>query len=284
MNKKIIPIAIASTLLVGCGSSAVNYSSEVENGSKTAINIDGTEISKNDIYHYLLEQFGSSEILSLALTYIADQEITDEDAFNTRLNEEIASQEESGTSLDDIAKQYGLENRQQYIDQVLSIGVKQQMLKEKYINKNYKKLVKEYKVKYLKTITLDTEAGAKKLLKEIKNGSDFDTVMNENSGSDVGMVTTETTTVDSNIIKKLDDFTKDGVHNKVIETSDSKYAIVYVYNTDTSEVEDGIKSNLSSISDMSTKMETYYLKQYNFDVHEDAIRDEIEETEPDYLG
>ena len=39
MNKKIIPIAIASTLLVGCGSSAVNYSSEVENGSKTAINI-----------------------------------------------------------------------------------------------------------------------------------------------------------------------------------------------------------------------------------------------------
>ena len=70
MNKKIIPIAIASTLLVGCGSSAVNYSSEVENGSKTAINIDGTEISKNDIYHYLLEQFGSSEILSLALTYI----------------------------------------------------------------------------------------------------------------------------------------------------------------------------------------------------------------------
>ena len=158
------------------------------------------------------------------------------------------------------------------------------MLKEKYIDKNYKKLVKEYKVKYLKTITLDTEAGAKKLLKEIKNGSDFDTVMNENSGSDVGMVTTETTTVDSNIIKKLDDFTKDVVHNKVIETSDSKYAIVYVYNTDTSEVEDDIKSNLSSISDMSTKMETYYLKQYNFDVHEDAIRDEIEETEPDYLG
>ena len=66
------------------------------------------------------------------------------------------------------------------------------MLKEKYIDKNDKKLVKEYKVKYLKTITLDTEAGAKKLLKEIKNGSDFDTVMNENSGSDVGMVTTET--------------------------------------------------------------------------------------------
>ena len=67
MNKKIIPIAIASTLLVGCGSSAVNYSSEVENGSKTAINIDGTEISKNDIYHYLLEQFYHLHLLILLI-------------------------------------------------------------------------------------------------------------------------------------------------------------------------------------------------------------------------
>lgn len=287
MKKKIIPLVIASTLLVGCSSSsAINYSSEVSNGDKTAINIDGTEISKNDIYHYLLEQYGSSEVLSLALTYIADQEITDEEAYKTKLDETIAEQKESAgvTSLDDIAKQYGLENEQEFIDKIVSVGVKQKMLKEKYIDENYKKLVKEYKVKYLKTITVDTEAGAKKILKQIKDGSDFDTIMNENSGSDAGMVTTETTTVDKNIIKKLDKFTKDGVYEKVIKTSDSKYAIVYVYNTDTSGVTDEIKSNLSTISDMSTKVESYYLKQYNFTINEKAIEDEINESQPDYLG
>lgn len=287
MKKKIIPLVIASTLLVGCSSSStVNYSSEVSDGDKTAINIDGTEINKNDIYHYLLEKYGSSEVLSLALTYIADQEITDEDAYNTKLNETIAEQKESAgvTSLDDIAKQYGLENEQEYIDKVLSVGVKQEMLKEKYIDKNYKKLIKEYKVKYLKTITVDTEAGAKKILEQIKDGSDFDTIMNENSGSDAGMVTTETTTVDENIIKKLDKFTKDGAYEKVIKTSDSKYAIVYVYNTDTSAVTDEIKSNLATISDMSTKVESYYLKQYNFTINEKAIEDEINESQPDYLG
>lgn len=287
MKKKIIPLVIASTLLVGCSSSsAVNYSSEVSDGDKTAINIDGTEINKNDIYHYLLEKYGSSEVLSLALTYIADQEITDEDAYNTKLNETITEQKESAgvTSLDDIAKQYGLENEQEYIDKVLSVGVKQEMLKEKYIDKNYKKLIKEYKVKYLKTITVDTEAGAKKILEQIKDGSDFDTIMNENGGSDAGMVTTETTTVDENIIKKLDKFTKDGAYEKVIKTSDSKYAIVYVYNTDTSAVTDEIKSNLATISDMSTKVESYYLKQYNFTINEKAIEDEINESQPDYLG
>lgn len=287
MKKKIIPLVIASTLLVGCSSSsAVNYSSEVSDGDKTAINIDGTEINKNDIYHYLLEKYGSSEVLSLALTYIADQEITDEDAYNTKLNETIAEQKESAgvTSLDDIAKQYGLENEQEFIDKILSVGVKQEMLKEKYIDENYKKLVKEYKVKYLKTITVDTEAGAKKILEQIEDGSDFDTIMNENGGSDAGMVTTETTTVDENIIKKLDKFTKDGAYEKVIKTSDSKYAIVYVYNTDTSAVTDEIKSNLATISDMSTKVESYYLKQYNFTINEKAIEDEINESQPDYLG
>ena len=70
----------------------------------------------------------------------------------------------------------------------------------------------------------------------------------------------------------------------MIKTSESKYAVVYVYNTDKKDLKDEIITNLASVSDMSTKMETYYLKQYNFDVHEDAIRDEIEETEPDYLG
>ena len=67
MNKKIFPLMVAGTLLVGCGSSsAVNYSSEVSDGDKAVITIDDTKINKNEIYHYLLEQYGSSEVLSLS--------------------------------------------------------------------------------------------------------------------------------------------------------------------------------------------------------------------------
>ena len=108
--------------------------------------------------------------------------------------------------------------------------------------------------------------------------------MNENSGSDAGMVTTESTSVDSKIIDKLDKFTKDGLYSKVIKTSESKYAVIYVYNSDQSAIKDEIKSNLASISEMSTKMESYYLKQYNFDIYEEAIKDEIKEANEDYLG
>ena len=274
MKKNIIPLVVAGTLLVGCGSSsAINYTSEVSNGDKAVITIGDTKITNNEIYHHLLKQFGSSEVLSLALTYIADQEVTDKEAIKTKVDEKVASTKESltTTSLDEVAKQYGFKNEQEYIDKIITVGVKQDLLKEKYIDKNYNDLIKEYKVKYLKIITVDTESGALSLIDKVKEGTDFDTVMTENSGSDIGLVTTKSTNVDSKIIEKLDKFTKDGIYNKVIKTSESKYAVVYVYNSDKSKIKDDVKSGLASVSEMSAKMESYYLKQYNFDIYEEAI-------------
>ena len=287
MKKNIIPLVVAGTLLVGCGSSsAINYTSEVSNGDKAVITIGDTKITNNEIYHHLLKQFGSSEVLSLALTYIADQEVTDKEANKTKVDEKVASTKESltTTSLDEVAKQYGFKNEQEYIDKIITVGVKQDLLKEKYIDKNYNDLIKEYKVKYLKIITVDTESGALSLIDKVKEGTDFDTVMTENSGSDIGLVTTKSTNVDSKIIEKLDKFTKDGIYNKVIKTSESKYAVVYVYNSDKSKIKDDVKSGLASVSEMSAKMESYYLKQYNFDIYEEAIKDEIKESNKDYLG
>ncbi|MCR1961663.1 hypothetical protein CWE04_05225 [Thomasclavelia cocleata] len=287
MKKNIIPLVVAGTLLVGCGSSsAINYTSEVSNGDKAVITIGDTKITNNEIYHHLLKQFGSSEVLSLALTYIADQEVTDKEAIKTKVDEKVASTKESltTTSLDEVAKQYGFKNEQEYIDKIITVGVKQDLLKEKYIDKNYNDLIKEYKVKYLKIITVDTESGALSLIDKVKEGADFDTVMTENSGSDVGIVTTKSTNVDSKIIEKLDKFTKDGIYNKVIKTSESKYAVIYVYNSDKSKIKDDVKSGLASVSEMSAKMESYYLKQYNFDIYEEAIKDEIKESNEDYLG
>ena len=277
MKKKIFPLAIVATLLVGCSSSsATTYTSEIKDGDKTIATADDVKISKNDVYHYLLKEYGSSEVLSLALTYIADQELTDKDAVQTRINEKVASFTENlTTSLEEYAKQYGYETEQEYIDGVLTLGVKQTMLKEKYIKDNYDDLVKEYKVKYLKIITLDTESAALSLIDKVKDGSDFDTLMTENNGTDAGMVTTKTSSVDSKIIKKLDSLDKNSL---------GKYAVVYVYNTDKKDLKDEIITNLASVSDMSTKMETYYLKKYNFDVYESAIKDEIKESNEDYFG
>ena len=89
--------------------------------------------------------------------------------------------------------------------------------------------------------------------------------------------------VDSKIIKKLDKFTKDGIYAKAIKTSESKYAIVWVYNTDKSNLKDEIKESLTSISNFSTKCETSYLRKYNFDVYEPSIKKKIKKSSKDYF-
>ena len=138
--KKGISFALIATLLVGCGSSnTVNYSTEVTDGDKTIISGDDVEITKNDIYYYILEQYGSSEILTLALTYIADQEITDEQQIQAGIDEQVASYTESLTmSFEDYAKQSGYESSQEYIDDVITDGVKQNFL----FGENHRKLGK----------------------------------------------------------------------------------------------------------------------------------------------
>ena len=89
--------------------------------------------------------------------------------WQTRINERLQVLTENlTTSLEEYAKQYGYETEQEYIDGVLTLGVKQTMLKEKYIKDNYDDLVKEYKVKYLKIITLDTESAALSLIDKLK--------------------------------------------------------------------------------------------------------------------
>ena len=70
---------------------------------------------------------------------------------------------------------------------------------------------------------------------------------------------------------------------KAIKTSESKYAIVWVYNTDKSNLKDEIKKSLTSISNFSTKCETSYLRKYNFDVYEPSIKKKIKKSSKDYF-
>ena len=60
----------------------------------------------------------------------------------------------------------------------------------------------------------------------------------------------------------------------IVEALDSTKKRMPVYASD----------KVTSLSDISTKMETHYLRKYNFDVYEEALKDEIEETNEDYFG
>ena len=241
-----------------------HYVTSVKNGDKEIISEDSVSITKNDLYEYFLNNNGMNLTLDTAIDFICDKELDDEEALNAKI-EEIKQQyiDYIGTDLASYAEENGYADEQSFIDDVITPDAKSTLLKEKYINDNYDELIKDYKVKYIKTITLDTESQALKIIEGSKDEASFNNYMNEYSGTDQGLVTKDSTILDENLTKKLGKFTKDGIYSQVIKTSDSKYAVVWVYNTDKSKLKDEISSSLSEISDINQDAETFYLRKYN---------------------
>ena len=282
---RLLVIIVCICLIGGCGYGLYksfnkkddSYVTHVKDGDSEVVKTGDVTITKDDLYEYFLDNDGLNMTLNSAINYVADQEITDEDAINSKVEElkQQYLQYASTSDLETYAKDAGYESEDDFVKQILEPNAKIQLLQEKFVEDNFKSLVKEYKVKYLKYFTVDTESQALKIIKDCTSEESFTNYFNENSGTDAGLVTKESSSVDSKIIKKLDKFTKDGIYAKAIKTSESKYAIVWVYNTD--------KSSLTSISNFSTKCETSYLRKYNFDVYEPSIKKKIKKSSKDYF-
>ena len=289
---RLLVIIVCICLIGGCGYGLYksfnkkddSYVTHVKDGDSAVVKTGDVTITKDDLYEYFLDNDGLNMTLNSAINYVADQEITDEDAINSKV-EELKQQylQYAGTSdLETYAKDAGYESEDNFVKQILEPNAKIQLLQEKYVEDNFKSLVKEYKVKYLKYFTVDTESQALKIIKDCTSEESFTNYFNENSGTDAGLVTKASSSVDSKIIKKLDKFTKDGIYAKAIKTSESKYAIVWVYNTDKSNLKDEIKKSLTSISNFSTNVKLY-LRKYNFDVYEPSIKKKIKKSSKDYF-
>lgn len=285
--KKLLPILGLSLLLVGCGSATTTIDSSVTAGKEVIIEGEEISVTKNDIYHTLMKENGITEIFNISLNYIADKEITDADAIEAKVNETIeqyAQYMENG--IDAYAQQLGYESGDEYVENLLRPKAKQQLLKEKYLTDNLDTIIKDYQVRYIKTISVETESAAMEIIDNSKTVEAFDAFLGseDKNGTDVGIVTKENTTVDENIISALDKFTADGIYSKAIKTTDNKYTVVYVYNTDTKDLKEDIKTHLRTLASIETDYEVHYLKKYKFKVYENKMKQEIDDLNKDYLG
>lgn len=283
--KKTLPILGLCILLVGCGSSETAIDSKIKDGDKVVIEGSEISITKNDIYKYMIDQFGSNQILDTALTYIADKEITDTEAIDKKVTEKLDQYKEQLTDgIDAYVKQLGFASEEEYINNSVKPAVKKEMLKDQYVTENLDKLTKSYNVHYLKVITVATEDAAKEIIKKSKTTEEFNTQLTNNSGQDIGIVTKDSTSIDANVIAALDKFSKDGIYSKPIATSDNKFAVVYVYNTNKKDLKEDIKTHLLTVSGIENDYKAHYLKKYKFDVYENKLKDELKDANKDYFG
>ena len=160
---RLLVIIVCICLIGGCGYGLYksfnkkddSYVTHVKDGDSTVVKTGDVTITKDDLYEYFLDNDGLNMTLNSAINYVADQEITDEDAINSKV-EELKQQylQYAGTSdLETYTKDAGYESENDFVKQILEPNAKIQLLQEKYVEDNFKSLVKEYKVKYLKYFT-----------------------------------------------------------------------------------------------------------------------------------
>lgn len=284
--KKLAMLLLCSGLLVACSSSS--YSVKVSDGSTTLVSGEGIEVSKQEYFEHLLDGYGSSKILNDALTAIADKEVTDQKKIDDLLEErEKTYAQYADGDLESYAKSLGYQSKDEYINEALLPDVKQELLRNKYIEDNLEKMLTQYQVTSFKKIIVEKESTALSIIKASTSEDEFDKQMKEytDSSEDAGIVTKNTSSLDGNLTKKLETLskmTKDGVYSEAIKLSDETYAVVYVYDTDKKDKDKYITA-LTSDQDIQEEIEGTYLKKYNFKVNDSKLKDAIKKISSQYI-
>ena len=283
--KKTMDLLLCVGLLVGCQSKDPSYSFQVSDHDQVLVKDDKISITKQDYFNELLNQYGPTTVLDKALQLITDIEIKDKKAIDQKIKQKINDYKEyTDGHFDEFIKSSGYENEKDFIKNVVELDAKIDLLYENYIKDNFDKLVKDYEVVSYKTAKFDKESEALEAKKKIKNLKDFESYMNKNDGEDAGVVTKEST-LDEEIVKILPTLAKmdkDGVYTEAVKLVDGKYALIYVYDAK-NENKNDIISALSTVTPLVDKITGHYLKEYDFEVYDETIKDAIHSLSKEYI-
>lgn len=280
MNKKILTSLLALSMLTGCTTiSNPEFTSTLVDGDQTIISVNGVDVNKNDIYHYMLSSLGPTSVIETALLAISDFEINDESLVNERSIESISGYSEyvENGSIEEYAISQGYDSQEEYMEEKIIPQVKKDLLKEKFVTIHLDSILSEYLPRFIKLISFDDEDAALEVLETISTEEDFNDLMDDNYGNDYGLVST-LGGIDTNIVSNLADFTEDGVYPELISSEYGGYYIVYVYNSDieTTDKDLLIREIASGISTISTDYEVFYFDLYKLSIYESYIKKIVE--------
>ena len=262
--KKLMMLLLCGGLLVACSSDS-GYSVKVSKSDDAMITGSELKMTKQDYFNQLLDQYGAQQVLSEALTTIADKEVTDQEEINKLVAErEKTYAKNANGDLEKYAKSLGYDSKEEYSQEVLVPDVKQELLRNKYIKENLEKMIKDYQVVSFKKIVVTKESEALTIIKESTSAEIFDKKLKDagTNGEDAGIVT-KNSTLDDNLksqLSQLSAVNKDGVYSEAIKLSDDSYAVLYLYNTDHKNTDELI-NKLTSDGDVQKEIEGIYLKK-----------------------
>ena len=203
MKKKILGGAILALGLVllttGCGKT------KLKNGEEVAIKVNGENITADTLYNELREKYAKYQIINDIDKKIFDTIYKNDEEIEKQVNEQFEYYEsqysQSGSSLEDVIKNYGYKNVKEFKDE-LRLNIQRSKAVDDYLKDNIKdsEIQKYYDENYagdisakhilIKVKTSDSDEGlsdeealnkANDLINKLNDGADFSELAKENS-------------------------------------------------------------------------------------------------------
>lgn len=287
--KKTSVIALCSVLvLTGCSGATATISDK----SDAIMTIGNTTITKEDEYNSLKISNGTDLTMELVKQAIYKQEVKVTKKMKKEANSTIASYEESMSNFEEQLKSLGYSSKKEYKNKVIIPSLQAEALTKKYFTAAKKDIQSTYKPSKAQIIQCENKANAKKALKALKNGDDISSVAQQymvdgaTYSGEESLVTTNSSDLPNRLINKLYKAKNAGVINEVFENTSSGTSYTYVavlVDNDYDNIKSDIIDTLSSEDDITEACLIYYLKKYNFEVHDQDVFDNLKTNNPTYL-
>ena len=288
MKKTPILFVCAVMMLTGCSGATAT----IKDKDETIMTIGDTKYTKGDEYDLLKISTGTDLTMELVKQAIYKQEVKVTKEMKKKAQEQVYNYKENMENFDEQIQSLGYKNSTQYMNKVLIPSLQASELTKKYFTDAKKDIQKTYKPSKARIIQCENKATAKKALKALKNGTDPEEVAQQYmvdsakySGKEA-LVTTKTTDLSTRLINTLSKAKKTGVIDEVFtnESSGTTYAYVAVLVSNTyKDIKDDVYTTLSSDDDVTKACLVYYLKKYNFEVHDQDVFNNLKVNNPEYL-
>lgn len=289
--KKIITMLTLVLALSGCASKKTPITSVVTDQDTVVATINGTKVTKKDVYQKLLASSGSNLVVDHSLQVIANQLITDETLINEKAQETIDAYIKMLGS-EEAFNKYLTTNSYDSVEafkaeQVIP-SVKITLLIKQYVEDNFTTLANEYGYSYIQSFKVDTESEAMEIISKISSGEvtfaeAAKTKTDKEPENVLCYTAAPSSVVDSKIALNALKFDTVALYTTPIATSDSKYAIVNVVDVDREANKEEIVNSLLGIQSVNSSAQAHYLTENNFTVYEKGIEEEIKATNKNYL-
>lgn len=288
MKKTPILFVCVTMMLTGCSGATAT----IKDKDETIMTIGDTKYTKGDEYELLKVSTGTDLTMELVKQAIYKQEVKVTKEMKEKAQEQVNNYKENMENFNEQIQSLGYKNSKQYMNKVLIPSLQASELTEKYFTDAKKDVQKTYKPSKARIIQCENKATAKKALKALKSGTDPEEVAQQYmvdsakySGKET-LITTKTTDLSTRLINTLSKTKKAGVIDEVFtnESSGTTYAYVAVLVSNTyKDIKDDVYTTLSSDDDVTKACLVYYLKKYNFEVHDQDVFNNLKANNPEYL-